>query len=114
MTRREENLVEIIGALVRLHADGKHESLTAAMKTAAVVLLNPSPVQCEGVALDLLKLSPVPSPVKHVGLVAAPGGARMVVDARLFGDETERFAIEPIERPIAPPYVHHPKKDPDR
>lgn len=60
MTRREENLVEIVGALFRLRAAGKHETLAVAMKTAEVVLLNPSPVQCEGVALDLLKLSPRP------------------------------------------------------
>lgn len=104
MTRREENLVEIIGALFRLHADGKHETLAAAMKTAEVLLLNPSPIQCEGVALDLLKLSPRPTsqwpPDVHV------------VDGITFVKPS--LLIAPIERPIAPPYVHHPKKDPDR
>jgi hypothetical protein len=60
VTRREENLVEILGAVFRIHAEGKHETLAYAMKSVEVLLLHPSPVHCEGVALDLLKLSPRP------------------------------------------------------
>lgn len=60
MTRREENLVEIIAALVRVHADGNRETIAAAMKTVEAIPIHPSPVHCEGVALDLLKLSPRP------------------------------------------------------
>lgn len=60
MTRREENLLKVLAALFRLHRDGKSEDLGKAMRQVEVVLLNPSGIQCEGVALDLLKLSPEP------------------------------------------------------
>ena len=73
MTRREESLVDIIGALFRLHRDGKAAELAEAMRSVEVILLNPSPVQCEGVALDLLKISPKPETAGFFsGLVYMP------------------------------------------
>lgn len=67
MTRREQNLYSILATLFRLHRDGNHEGLAAGMKLAEVVLINPSPVQCEGVALDITKLSPPPKPAMFAG-----------------------------------------------
>ena len=68
MTRREQNLVDILAALVRLHRDVDPAKLTEAMKLVEVVAMVPSPVHCEGVALDIAKLSPPPPPSDRPGI----------------------------------------------
>ncbi len=60
MTRREQNLVDILAAIVRLHRDGDQAKLAEGMKLVEAVAMFPSPVHCEGAALDLAKLSPPP------------------------------------------------------
>ena len=68
MTRREQNLVDILAALVRLHRDGDTAKLAEGVKLVEAVAMFPSPVHCEGAALDLAKLSPPPPPSDRPGI----------------------------------------------
>lgn len=76
MTRREQHLVDILSALVRLHRSGDAAKFDEGMKLVEAVAMYPSPVHCEGAALDLGKLSPPPSDKPGIfkgGVLFTPG-----------------------------------------